>query len=152
MFYPNSAGYKQSADSYFARQEGELTPYCYIKPTRSKDVSDAVKALALLNLVHVFCPFAVRGGGHHTVIGIANINNGITIDLGDMNQTTLNADKSIASVQSGARWDTVYSALVAVGRGVLGGRVSDLGVGGFTTGGITSHPQCSHSLLKNYQC
>jgi FAD/FMN-containing dehydrogenase len=75
------------------------------------------------------------------VVGIANIHNGITIDLGNINQTTLNSDKSVASVGSGARWGSVYSTLVPQGLAVLGGRESDIGVGGFTTGGKRLHGQ-----------
>jgi FAD/FMN-containing dehydrogenase len=133
--YPNSTSYETSAVTYFAQQEGELSPYCYVKPESSGDVSNIVQALALLNIIDVICPFAVRGAGHHTVVGIANIHAGITIDLGNMNQTTVSQDKSTASVGSGARWGSVYSTLVPLGLAVLGGRVADIGVGGFTTGG-----------------
>jgi FAD/FMN-containing dehydrogenase len=103
-----------------------------------------VKTLALLNIGRYsspVCPFAVRGGGHHTVVGIANIHNGITIDLGNINQTTLNSAKTVASVGSGARWGSVYDVLVPQGLAVLGGRESGIGVGGFTTGGRRLHEQ-----------
>lgn len=135
VFTPNSTVYENSAITYFAQQEGELSPSCYVKPTSSEDVSLAIKALASLNKIALVCPFAVRGGGHHTVIGIANIHGGITIDLGNINQTTVSTDKKIASVGSGARWGSVYSTVVDLGLGVLGGHESDIGVGGFTTGG-----------------
>lgn len=94
-----------------------------------------MKTLARLNAGDDICPFAVRSGGHHTVVGIANIHTGVTIDLGNMNKTVVSEDKSIASVDSGARWHSVYPVVVAEGLGVLGGRISDLGVGGWTTGG-----------------
>jgi FAD/FMN-containing dehydrogenase len=136
--YPNSTSYQESATTYFAQQEGELSPFCYVKPENSEDVSNVVKTLALLNIEDIVCPFAVRGGGHHTVVGIANIHSGITIDLGNINQTTVSQDKTIAHVGSGARWGSVYSTLVPMGLAVLGGRVADIGVGGFTTGGKIS--------------
>lgn len=144
MFSPNAAGYNASATSYFAQQEGELAPYCYVKPASSQEVSNIVKTLSLLNVGRFHapvCPFAVRGGGHHTVVGIANIHNGITIDLGNINQTAFSCNKSIVSVGSGARWGYVYDTLVPEGLAVLGGRESGIGVGGFTTGGKIIHGQ-----------
>lgn len=140
MFFPNETGYEESATTYFAQQEGELSPYCYIKPTCSEDVSSAVRALAGLNIEETVCPFAVRGAGHHTVVGTANIHRGITIDLGNINQTTISADKNTVYVGSGARWGSVYSNVVSEGLAVLGGREADIGVGGFTTGGNTKSP------------
>jgi hypothetical protein len=101
--------YTESATTYYAQQEGELSPYCYIKPASSEDVSRVVKALAILNLNETVCPFAARGAGHHTVVGIANIHSGITIDLGNINQTTISEDKAIAYVGSGSHWGSVYS-------------------------------------------
>jgi len=92
-----------------------------------------------VNIKDTVCPFAVKGGGHHTVIGISNIDNGLTIDLGNMNQTTWNNDKSIGYVGAGARWGAVYEALGRVNRGAAGGRVADIGVGGYTTGGKLRH-------------
>ena len=137
VFFPGSTGYNASATTYFAQQEGALSPYCYVKPTRAQDVSDAVVALRAVNAVAT-CPFAVRGAGHHTVPGIANINSGVTIDLGYINSTTLSSNKSLAYVGSGARWGSVYATLGAEGLAVLGGRESDIGVGGLTTGGKTA--------------
>lgn len=79
------------------------------------------------------------------MVGIANIHNGITIDLGNINQTTLNSNKSIASVGAGARWGSVYDTLVPEGLAVLGGRESGIGVGGFTTGGKRMREQKSEN-------
>lgn len=135
VFYSNSTGYEESASTYFAAQQGELTPYCYVKPTSAREVSDVVKALELLNYKKPICPFSVRSGGHHTVVGISNIDAGVAIDLGYINTTTLSSDKSIAYVGSGARWGPVYSTLSADGLAVVGGRESDIGVGGLTSGG-----------------
>lgn len=43
--------------------------------------------------------------------GASNINSGITIDLGQMDNTIYNAGTKIASIQPGGRWTDVYSAL-----------------------------------------
>jgi FAD/FMN-containing dehydrogenase len=94
-----------------------------------------VKALNLLNILENICPFAVRSGGHHTVVGIANIRLGVTIDLGNLNETTVSKDKSLIGVGAGARWKSVYATLVPMGLVALGGRDGDIGVGGFLSGG-----------------
>lgn len=81
------------------------------------------------------CKFAVRGGGHTTWAGAANIKHGVTIDLSLMNSTTYNSDNSTASIGPGARWDSVYRALDKIGIATAGGRAAKVGVGGLTLGG-----------------
>ncbi|MCJ1226704.1 hypothetical protein MMC12_003357 [Toensbergia leucococca] len=63
---------------------------------------------------------------------------GITIDLGEMNQVTVSKDRTITSVGGGARWEDVYLKLDAMDLAVSGGRVYDVGVGGLTSGGGNS--------------
>ncbi|ESZ95986.1 putative oxidoreductase, FAD-binding [Sclerotinia borealis F-4128] len=141
VWYSNSTIYEDSAMTYFAQQEGELSPYCYVKPECSQDVANSVHTLARLNGKEIVpvCPFAVRSGGHHTVIGIANIHNGITIDLRNLNKTTVSRDKKTAFVEPGARSGSVYETLVPLGLALPGGRIGDIGVGGFTSGGGISY-------------
>ena len=100
-------------------------------PTSAEDVSIAVVALS-----HGNCSFAVRGGGHTPFAGAANIENGVTIDLGAMDQMTVNENQTITSIGAGARWGNVYSKLDTMNLAVSGGRVSDVGVSGLTLGGI----------------
>ena len=133
--YPGSGAYVESSSTYFAQQDATLGPACVFKPTSAKDVSKGVAALAALNLAATACPFAIKAGGHHTVIGINNIHNGITIDVAGLNTISLNADKSVASLGSGNRWINVSETLDPMNLAVTGGRVSDIGVGGFVTGG-----------------
>lgn len=81
------------------------------------------------------CQFAVKSGGHAAFSGASNINGGLTIDLINLNQVTLSADHTQASIGPGNRWFDVYSALEPKGLTVIGGRVADIGVGGLTLGG-----------------
>ena len=69
--------------------------------------------------------------------GAANMQDGITIDLGEMNQVTVSKDRTITSVGGGARWEDVYLKLDAMDLAVSGGRVYDVGVGGLTSGGTS---------------
>lgn len=68
-------------------------------------------------------------------MGSSNIVDGVTINLSGMNSVTLSADKTVASVQPGAKWIQVYEALDPLGYAVPGGRAGDVGVGGLTSGG-----------------
>lgn len=51
------------------------------------------------------------------------------------NQVTFNGPSATADVGSGLIWDDVYEALEPTGFNVVGGRVSGVGVAGFTLGG-----------------
>ncbi|RFU81403.1 fad binding domain-containing [Trichoderma arundinaceum] len=79
--------------------------------------------------------FAVKSGGHAAFTGASNIDNGVTIDLINLNEITLSADKTQASIGAGNVWYDVYSYLLPMNATVIGGRVSAIGVGGLTLGG-----------------
>lgn len=67
--------------------------------------------------------------------GAANIDDGVTIDLGAMNDVIVNEAQTVASVGAGARWLDVYATLDSLGLSVVGGRDSNVGVAGLTLGG-----------------
>ncbi|KAF9818098.1 hypothetical protein IEO21_02940 [Rhodonia placenta] len=54
------------------------------------------------------------------------------------NGVTYNADAQTASIGTGLVWDDVYAALEPYGVSVVGGRVTGVGVAGFTLGGVTA--------------
>ncbi|KAI9640838.1 hypothetical protein NHQ30_010679 [Ciborinia camelliae] len=125
---------------------GVLTPWTIhiaggtpvsIIPTCTADVSSAV---SILNAAHSSQPstgkFAIRAGGHTPFSGAANIANGITIDLSNLNHTEFRkSDKSVLSVGPGARWGSVYNFLEPHNLTVVGARGSSIGVGGYLLGG-----------------
>ena len=80
--------------------------------------------------------------------GAANIQDGVTIDLGQMKSVVVNDERTITQVGPGARWSDVYSKLSPMDLSVVGGRVSDVGVAGVTLGGTVYQPfssGCSHA-------
>ena len=93
-------------------------------------------AVGLLLSELTLCPFAVKSGGHAAFAGASNIQDGLTIDLVGLNSTALSRNSTIASVGAGNRWLDVYDWLDPMGLSVIGGRVSDIGVGGLTLGGM----------------
>jgi len=135
--YPTSTAYTLSTNSYFSAQERSLRPTCIVKATSSNDVATTIRTLSALYSVSKSprCKFAVRSGGHTPAGGSANIDGGITIDLHFMNSTRLNKDRSTVSVEPGAGAGDVSRILDPMKLAIAGGRVSDVAIGGFTTGG-----------------
>lgn len=129
--YPNVP--KELRDEYFARQQRDTIPICIIQPRTAEDVSEVVKAVTAYK-----CPFAVKSGGHSIAQGSSTRNQGLVLDLKLLNHIKISEDKTIASIGPGNRWRDVYRKLEPEGLTVAGGRSGDVGVGGFTLGGILS--------------
>ncbi|KAL2850954.1 hypothetical protein BJX68DRAFT_76064 [Aspergillus pseudodeflectus] len=126
--------YQNATESYWSAQQQEVKPSCIFIPSVDTDVSVLVLLAQLTE-----CPFAAKSGGHAAFAGASSIPGGITILFRDLNEVLLNEDKSVASVGPGNKWGQVYKALEPHGLGVIGGRLSDIGVGGLTTGGGISY-------------
>lgn len=141
--YPSSAQYNASLQNYYAAQESALEPGCFVRPTSAEDVSKTVKVLAKAYNLDKSQKFAFKSGGHTSWAGAANIEDGVTIDLGSLNATTLSKDRTTAAIGPGATWGQVYKALDPYGLSVTGGRVAAVGVGGLTLGGKLSHAERS---------
>ena len=114
----------------WTQQESSIVPSCRYLPNSAQDLSRIVSFLA-----HRGCHFAVRGGGHMSWAGAANIQDGVTIDVGAMKNISVSEDHGTTSIGAGARWQDVYLKLDAMKLAVSGGRVNDVGVAGLTLGG-----------------
>ncbi|KAF2502722.1 putative cytokinin dehydrogenase 1 [Lophium mytilinum] len=133
LLSPTSPAYAERESSYWAAN-ARLHPSYIIQPRTTAEVSRTIKALASAD-----GNFAIRSGGHSQWAGGSNIHDGIVIDLGLMTRVTYDPETTLASIESGPRWGAVYNALDKHGVCVAGGRVADVGVGGFLTGGGNSH-------------
>lgn len=133
VFGPNDPAFIESTTSYFSAFENELKPACIIRPTCAKDVS------VILSTFKSFAAcgeqLAVRGGGHMSGPGSANINNGVTIDMRGLTGIEVDNDKKVVKIASGEHWANVYEKLDPLGLGLSGGRAAKVGVGGFVLGG-----------------
>lgn len=139
----NTTGYSNFTDSFWSVQQEEVQPHCIFRPTKNTDVSAAVLLSRLTG-----CEFAARSGGHAAFTGASSSPGGISIWFKDMNAVTLNKDKSVASIEPGNNWLSVYSALQPYGLATIGGRAASIGVGGFVLGGGISY----HSNLYGWSC
>ena len=151
IYMQNDQQYKDRTESYWS-VSAQLHPKCIVQPVSTAEVSTAIKILGGPNKG---CQFAMRSGGHTTWAGSNNIDNGVTIDLGLMNQTTYDQATNLAKVQPGNRWGGVYGALEPYGVTVAGGRASTVGVAGFLTGGgnsfFTAERGWACDQVKNYE-
>jgi FAD/FMN-containing dehydrogenase len=95
----------------------------------SADVVAAVRFASERNLLTT-----VRGGGH-SISGRSVADRGLLIDLGFINDVTINRPQKIAQVGGGARLGQLDRASVAQNLVTTAGTDSDTGVGGLTLGG-----------------
>ena len=133
VFRRSSQSYADSLNSYFSDLETEVKPKCVIGVKSTKDVSEVVHILADQNTQRTppsDCHFAIRGGGIAPWAGAANAQGGVTIDLSAIKHVSVSADSKITVVGGGAKWKDIYVYLDPRDLAVVGGRVSEVGVGG----------------------
>ncbi|KAK2609982.1 hypothetical protein N8I77_003446 [Diaporthe amygdali] len=98
-------------------------------PASAQDVSRAIKFATRERLT-----IAVKGGGNHAS-GASSVEDGLVIDLGNLNGISVDRNKEEVTVGGGCRWGDVYSTLQKHGLVCIGGGVHIVGVGGHLTGG-----------------
>ncbi|KAI3401489.1 hypothetical protein diail_10923 [Diaporthe ilicicola] len=122
--------YANFTGSFWSELQEEINPCCIFYPSSPS----AVSVLILLSR-QTQCPFAVKSGGHAAFAGASSIEGGITVSLKNLNSIELSADNSTAFIQPGNTWGHIYTELAKYDLSVIGGRVTDIGIGGLTTGG-----------------
>ncbi|PYI36245.1 FAD-binding domain-containing protein [Aspergillus indologenus CBS 114.80] len=143
VLLPSIEEYTTLNGSYLSALESDLTPACIFQPRSAEEVSQFVKTLVPLGV-----PFAVRGAGQQPLPGCANIDGGITLDLGLLTGVKINENESV-SVAAGERWGTVYDALSSQNLGVCGARSSKGGIGGLALSGGLSFFSSREGLISD---
>lgn len=108
-------------------------PTLIVRAASTNDVARAVGFASSEGL-----PVAVRGGGH-SVAGFSTCDDGIVIDLAQLNEVRVDIDSRRASARGGTTWRTFDAATQSHGLATTGGLVSSTGIGGFTLGGGIGH-------------
>lgn len=133
--YPNTTEYISQSEGYWVIQNREFLPSCRFAPRSAEDVSFVIKTIRATE-----SRFAVTSGRHSVAWGANNAGNGVTIDFNaHMRRVEIDVPNSVVRVQPGAKWGDVYEYLESRGWMVVGGRLSDIGVGGLLLGGGISH-------------
>lgn len=140
VLLPDSTAYTDRQASYWAANV-PLRPSCIVQPRTTDEVSQVIKVLAKAK-----GPVAIRSGGHTQWPGSNDVNEGVTIDLGQMTDVSYDGKSKLASIQPGSRWGNVYQKLLKYQVCVTGGRDGNVGVGGFLTGGGNSFFSGLHGL------
>ena len=78
----------------------------------------------------------MKGGGHTANPGFSSTE-GVHITMTRFNDVVYNANSGTADIGAGLAGDAVYEALEPYNVSILGGRVRDVGIAGFTLGGGT---------------
>ena len=124
----------EEVDSYKEAVKIYNPAYTYEHPSFvafPRCVEDVKRCLQIAD--NTTTPVAVRSGGH-SFAGYSTIDSkGFVISLEKMNTVTLEDDK--VTVEAGANWGDVYSALDNTGYVAVGGCVPAVGIGGYILGG-----------------
>lgn len=111
----------------------ETVYVCRVEPASAEEVSRVLQVL-----VNSWCRFAVKCGGHSRFPDDSVSIGGVTIDLRRINNTVVSDDQTTARIGGGSLTRQVFAALDPYGLAYVGGRVGQIGMGGFTLGGGTS--------------
>ncbi|CRG89198.1 Bifunctional solanapyrone synthase [Talaromyces islandicus] len=155
LLLPTDSAYESRIESWWSLNS-RLHPWCIVQPHNAHEVSLTLKTLVRAGddksagEWHI----AVRSGGHGPAYA-NSVDNGVTIDLAHINQTSYNRDTNIASIGAGGRWANVLAELQKEGVLVPGGRDGNVGVGGFLLGGGLNYFMGRHGLgcdsVRNFE-
>ena len=104
-------------------------PALVVRPTCAEDVAAAVEFARERGLL-----LSIKGGGHN-IAGTSVVENGLTLDLSQMCELTVDPEAKLAHVGPGCRLQDVDRATQEHGLATVLGFVSEVGVAGLTLGG-----------------
>jgi FAD/FMN-containing dehydrogenase len=122
--------YTTAQTEYWSTGCGALMPSCIFEPETTEEVVAIVRALHETDE-----NFAVKSGGHNPNNYFASIDGGPLISTKRLNEIILNQIDETVRVGPGNRWDDISAALDGTGYTAVGGRLGNVGVGGYLMGG-----------------
>jgi hypothetical protein len=129
---PDTDVYKTRIESYVSLLESEIQSAAIFLPKNQDEVAEFVQLMGPLVDEHD-ARFAVRGAGQQPLPGCANIEDGVTIDLSELQN--IEVCDEVVQIGAGCRWTSVYDRLQEDGLGVTGGRSGNNGIGGLALSG-----------------
>ncbi|KAI0429739.1 FAD binding domain-containing protein [Xylaria sp. FL1042] len=136
--------YTSEQSEYWSTSCSNLKPSCILMPTTTEEVAAIVSILATNNE-----SFAIKSGGHNPNNYFASIDGGPLISTKMLNEVILDTTTETVRVGPGNRWDEVSAALDGSGYTVVGGRIGNVGVGGYLLGGGLSFMSTEYGWAAN---
>ncbi|KAI0394628.1 FAD binding domain-containing protein [Xylariaceae sp. FL0594] len=136
--------YTSEQTKYWSTAAGALKPACIIMPKTVQEVAAIVNILRNNNET-----FAIKSGGHNPNNYFSSIDGGPLISTKNLNQVILDPATETARIGPGNRWDRVAEQLDGTGYTVVGGRIGDVGVGGFMLGNGLSFMSTEYGWAVN---
>jgi FAD/FMN-containing dehydrogenase len=131
LITPGDEGYDEARVVYNAMHDRR--PAAVVRCADAADVMATVAVAADQGL-----DLAVRGGGH-SVPGFGTVDDGVVVDMSNINNITIDPVRKTARVGGGATWGDLDHASHAFGLATVGGVISTTGVIGLTLGGGMGH-------------
>ncbi|KAI8633657.1 FAD binding domain-containing protein [Xylariaceae sp. FL1651] len=144
MLKPYTIGYSNEQTEYWSTGCGALKPSCILMPTTTEEVAAIVSILATNDE-----SFAVKSGGHNPNNYFASISGGPLISTKNLNEVILDPVAQTVRVGPGNRWDDISAALDGSGYTAVGGRLGNVGVGGYMLGGGLSFMSTEYGWAAN---
>lgn len=116
------------------QKQQEVQSACRVQPQNSEDV-----AFIMRTVVDNSCRFAVKCGGHTRNADDSVSVGGVTIDLVQMKSVDIAPDQQSVRLGAGHILHSLYAGLERYNLSTTGGRVADVGLGGFALGGGLSN-------------
>ncbi|KAF2030280.1 FAD-binding domain-containing protein [Setomelanomma holmii] len=139
-----SVEYLSEQLNYWSTGCSALKPSCILFPKTAQEVATIVQVLNENNET-----FAVKSGGHNPNEGFSSIQSGPLISTKDLNEVVFDAASMTVRVGPGNDWQDVHQALEGTGVTVVGGRIGDVGVGGYVVGGGLSFLSTQYGWAAN---
>jgi len=103
-------------------------PLAILRVENEADVAAGIRVAREFDL-----PLAIRAGGH-SAPGFGNVDNGLVIDVRELQHVVIDDEAQTIACGSGLNWKQFDAVTSAHGLAVTGGRVSGTGIAGLTIG------------------
>lgn len=127
LLLPDAAAFETNRKLFNTRFD-DIRPSAVARCKTAQDVRACVDFARRGNI-----PIHVRSGGH-SYAGWST-GPGLVIDVSPMNQVSVEAGSTLATIGAGAKLIDIYDALAAHGRTLPGGSCPTVGIAGFALGG-----------------
>ncbi|PLN74893.1 putative FAD dependent oxidoreductase [Aspergillus taichungensis] len=143
---PLAPAYIKESNKYWSGACADLKPTCIANPSSAHEMAEIIKQLHDVDTL-----FAVKSGGHMPNDGFASIQDGLLITTRKLNQVHYNEKDETAVIGPGLAWEDAQEALdkIVGGRTIVGGRLGDVGVGGYMLGGGLSFLSSQYGWAAN---